>query len=112
MSPNEYQGRALAFASKDGKTLACAALGLCGESGEFADMVKKWLYQGHGFDDAKAIEELGDVLWYVALACSLMGTTMNRVMAANLAKLQRRFPSGHFEAANSINRDAEKDVEK
>ena len=40
-----------------------AALGLTGEAGEFADLVKKWYAQGHPLDRARMIEELGDLLW-------------------------------------------------
>ena len=46
---------------------ANAALGLTGEAGEVADEVKKCMYQGHPWQPSKIIEELGDVLWYVAL---------------------------------------------
>ena len=41
-------------------------LGLATESGEIADNVKKHLFYGKDADEPNLIEELGDILWYVA----------------------------------------------
>jgi NTP pyrophosphatase (non-canonical NTP hydrolase) len=71
-----------------------AALGLCGEAGEFADGLKKWHFHGHPLDEAELRKELGDVLWYVALACDSLGLRMGDVMDENIAKLRRRYPDG------------------
>ena len=80
-----------------------AALGLCGESGEFADLLKKYLYQGHDEDEERMIDELGDVLWYVSLAADALGVTMSEVMLGNIEKLKKRYPWG-FEEERSVNR--------
>ena len=40
--------------------------GLNGEAGECIDILKKVEFQGHTFDPNRLIDELGDVLWYVA----------------------------------------------
>lgn len=68
---NEYQAEAMKTANSDKLTLnemlTNAALGLNGEAGEFADLVKKHLFQGHCLDREKLIKELGDCLWYVSL---------------------------------------------
>ena len=54
MTINEYQKEALRTASgmnyENHGLLENAALGLCGESGEVADLVKKALFQGHKLD--------------------------------------------------------------
>lgn len=71
-----------------------AALGLCGEAGEFADTVKKAAFHGHTLDRAALHKELGDVLWYAALACDALGVQLGDVMTANIAKLQARYPEG------------------
>lgn len=83
--------------------MIAAALGVSGESGEFADHVKKWWAQGHTLDSAKVEEELGDVLWYVALACSAMSLDMGVVAERNIEKLRARYPEG-FSTERSINR--------
>ena len=78
-------------------------LGLCGESGECADLYKKYLYQGHEFDREAMKAELGDVLWYVAELASGLGITLEDVAAGNIAKLQNRYPDG-FDTRRSVER--------
>jgi len=86
-------------------TLRCqiAALGLCGESGEVADLIKKHVEQGHPFKLAKIIEELGDVMFYIASMCNANNISLNEIMDVNVAKLQERYPAG-FSTDASINR--------
>lgn len=82
-----------------------AALGLCGEAGEFADLVKKAMFHGpgHELDIEKAKKELGDVLWYIADAAAALGVTLEEVAEANRDKLRARYPNG-FVPADSVNR--------
>lgn len=83
--------------------LTCGALGLAGESGEAADLVKKHLFHSHPLDRDKLLKELGDVLWYLALLANAAGSTLDEVAAANLAKLRARYPDG-FDPERSMNR--------
>ncbi len=71
-----------------------AALGLSGEAGEFADTVKKHLFHGHPLDREELLKEVGDILWYAALACDALDASLGAVMAANIEKLRRRYPEG------------------
>jgi NTP pyrophosphatase (non-canonical NTP hydrolase) len=80
-------------------------LGLAGEAGEVADLIKKWVAQGHSLDVDKVIQEAGDVFWYLENLCICLGVSREEVQARNTAKLRRRFPNG-FSAAASINRQA------
>lgn len=82
-----------------------AALGLCGESGEFADHIKKHKFQGHDLDPEYLEKELGDILWYVVQAASGLNVSLDRLMAQNIEKLSKRYPEGHFEASRSRNRE-------
>ena len=84
------------------------ALGLFGEGGEVADLVKKAYMQGHQLDKAHIAEELGDVCWYVAEMATALGYSMEEIMRGNIEKLRRRYPEG-FEAWRSINRDEMED---
>ncbi|MEI7644663.1 MAG: nucleoside triphosphate pyrophosphohydrolase family protein [Chloroflexales bacterium] len=109
MDANEYQTLALCSESpgrERRERLLNAALGLCGEAGEFADTLKKSVFQGHAMDEAALRKELGDVLWYVALACDALGAGMGTVMAQNIEKLRRRYPDG-FCSERSLNRKDE-----
>jgi NTP pyrophosphatase (non-canonical NTP hydrolase) len=105
MDADEYLLEAMNFASPK-SDLCCAALGLCGEAGEFADLVKKMFYQDHDLDYEKAVKEVGDVQWYVALACQQLGISMAEMMEQNINKLRERYPSGAFEPERSKNREA------
>lgn len=111
-TPNKYQEHAMRTKPKDPKDnriaalpmLVNAALGLCGESGEFADQLKKFAFQGHKLNREHLEKELGDILWYVALACDALGTDMETVMMKNVIKLQSRYPDG-FDPERSQNRE-------
>ena len=74
--------------------LLIGALGLCGESGEVADLVKKALAHETTIDSGRLQEEVSDVLWYVALICKVQGWILEDLMQANIAKLQQRYPEG------------------
>ncbi len=105
MKINEYQQLALRTASTLSKKdlVLNGALGLCGESGEVADIVKKNLFQGHDLDTSKIINELGDVCWYIAILAEGLGVDLETVMQCNVNKLKRRYPDG-FSSENSVNR--------
>ena len=105
---NDYQRAALRTASgmnyEHHGMLMNGALGLCGEAGEVADLIKKATFQGHELDKEKLIEELGDVAWYLAIAAEALGVTLGEVLERNVKKLEARYPEG-FDKARSINRE-------
>ena len=104
---NQYQEdaiRTLQTARGDRDTLVNMALGVAGEAGEFANQVKKCAFHGHEMDPTKALEELGDILWYVAAAAHSLGYQLELVADRNIGKLKRRYPEGFFEE-RSRNRD-------
>lgn len=70
------------------------ALGLAGEAGEVAEMVKKGILHRHGLDIEKLGKELGDCLWYIAALCTKAELDMGQIMEANIAKLMTRYPNG------------------
>jgi NTP pyrophosphatase (non-canonical NTP hydrolase) len=69
-----------------------AALGVAGEAGEFVDSVKKSLIYNRPVDTENLQEELGDMLWYIALAAASLGVSLDKIAADNIAKLQKRYP--------------------
>ena len=111
MDANEYQKLAARtlidhpdFALSDWDIMVVwSALGLAGEAGEVANLVKKGILHQHGLDRVKLENELGDVLWYVAALCSKLDIDMGQVMQANVDKLLVRYPAG-YSAADSQRR--------
>jgi NTP pyrophosphatase (non-canonical NTP hydrolase) len=79
-----------------------AALGIASEGGELAGAVKAWLHYGRPLDRRNIIEELGDVLWYVAEGAAALGVTLDDVAAANVRKLAARYPGAFDEAAANL----------
>lgn len=72
-----------------------AALGVTGEAGEFADAVKRVaIYEGVP-DRANMVEELGDLLWYIAYACEVLGEPLEIVARDNIEKLKKRYPEAY-----------------
>lgn len=113
MQANEYQElsyRTKSPSESHTEDLLHASLGLGTESGEFQDNIKRFFFYGKPLDNVNLIEELGDVLWYVALAASALGVTLEEVMQKNVDKLSARYPE-KFTAEKAINRDVEKERE-
>jgi NTP pyrophosphatase (non-canonical NTP hydrolase) len=71
-----------------------AALGLAGEAGEVVDTLKKHLTHGHPLHREKLVDEAGDVLWYLAELATVLGVSLAEMAAANIRKLERRYPQG------------------
>ena len=87
-----------------------AALGLSGEAGEFADCIKKhWAYK-QPLDTSNALEELGDLLWYIALACNALDVDMGRVAAMNIDKLRRRYPTAYQDELAAFRADKQQEI--
>lgn len=109
MRVDDYQREAMtllnpALTEKD--VLMNALMGLCGESGEAIDVMKKHLFQGHPLDRAKLLKELGDVAWYLAEAATGLGVPLSEILQGNLDKLHARYPQG-FDTNRSQNRETE-----
>ena len=106
MTVNEYQKLAMTTLNPDldrKAVLINGVMGLCGESGEVIDLVKKQLAQGHALDREKMISELGDVAWYLAETAYALDVSLEEVLQRNIDKLKARYPEG-FDSQRSINR--------
>lgn len=103
MDVNEYQRLAMATLNPElnrRDVLINSVMGLCGESGEAIDLVKKWMAQGHALDRERLAGELGDVAWYLAEAATALDIPLEDIFRANIEKLKRRYPEG-FDAERS-----------
>ena len=100
MKLNEYQELAMKtaiFPKRD--SYSYTALGLAGEAGEIANKVKKFIRDGYDKEELVAkqnevLDELGDVLWYVAAVAEVMGSNLEAVAKDNLWKLAERQRNG------------------
>lgn len=81
-----------------------AAIGMCTETGEIQDQLKKHIFYGKPLDMVNVAEELGDLMWYVALMCDATGLDLTNVMENNIAKLRKRYPD-KFTEHDALNRD-------
>ena len=91
----------------DTHRLLTAAVGMCAESGEFTEVIKKIIFQGKPVDDANMFHlkrELGDIMWYVMQACMGLGTDLDEIIEMNVEKLKARYPGDEFDVHYSENR--------
>ncbi len=95
----EYQGLCIRTAKSIGdkeKELANYGLGAAGEAGDLAGCIKKTLF--HKNDQTTGIREnIGDVMWYLAMICNHFGWDFNEILAENMGKLTKRYPQGFTE---------------
>ena len=87
--------------------LMTSAIGMLAESGEFAEIMKKILFQSKVMNEDNRFHmkrELGDVLWYWIQGCIALGYEPEEVMKENIKKLESRYPNG-FEIARSEKRE-------
>jgi NTP pyrophosphatase (non-canonical NTP hydrolase) len=109
MESNVYQKEAMRTLNpklNPQEVLVNSVMGLCGESGEAVDLVKKHLFQGHPLDEEHLKKELGDIAWYLAEACTALNVNLDEVLQGNLDKLAKRYPDG-FSTADSEKRKPE-----
>lgn len=95
MTINEYQKLAMRTSNPALTTsehIINGALGLAGESGEVADLIKKRFMQGHSLDQKHLAKELGDICWYIAETATALGYSLETIMQMNIDKLRDRYP--------------------
>ncbi|WP_310571249.1 nucleoside triphosphate pyrophosphohydrolase family protein [Gemmatimonas sp.] len=106
MTLDEYQELAARTLGRDRtheQQLANAALGLTGEAGEVAEVIKKHLFHATPLDQDALAKELGDCLWYIGAFAIVLGLSMDDIAQRNIDKLRKRYPEG-FDTERSRNR--------
>lgn len=81
------------------KRLLHAGIGLSTEAGEFLDALKKHIFYGKELDRVNLKEEIGDMFWYLAIACDELGVDFEPLMETNIKKLKARYGEKFTEAA-------------
>jgi len=87
--------------------LMTGAIGIASEGGEFAEIIKKCVFQGKPIDDETVFHckrELGDIMWYWINSCRALGLDPDDVVQENVNKLKARYPGGEFDVHYSENR--------
>ena len=83
-----------------------AAIGMVTETGEIQDQLKKHIFYGKPLDKVNLKEEMGDLVYYLALMCNVLGLTFEEVLERNVEKLQARYPKG-FTQKDAVERNLE-----
>ena len=87
--------------------LLTAAVGLCAESGEFTEVIKKIIFQGKEPTEENLFHlkrEMGDIMWYFMQACMALDVSPEEIIEMNVEKLKSRYPGGEFDVHYSENR--------
>lgn len=101
MKPNEYIKKAVRSESKDYKfkgvsgvspRVEHAVMGISTEAGELMDAVKKAKIYGVKLDKINLIEEMGDLMWYLALLADDLNVNFEEIWDKNIRKLKIRYP--------------------
>lgn len=81
-------------------------MGLSTEVGELTDIHKRNFAYKKDLDHVNQVEEVGDIMWYLANYCNIHGINLAEAMTKNIAKLQQRFPE-KFSEKEAIDRDTD-----
>ena len=116
MDANTYQKNAVKTLSKSfhidqvEADILHGAVGVATEAGELLDALKKTIFYGKKLDLVNIEEEIGDVLWYLAIMCENLGVSMEDIMEKNINKLNSRYPD-KFTEQDALDRDLETERE-
>ena len=106
MDFNEYQDLASRSANKDLdniRALCNWAMGLCGEAGEYSEIIKKFVFHGKPLTTDKAKDELSDVLWYLSQCARELDIKMEDIAVHNINKLKARYPNSFVQGGGIRN---------
>jgi NTP pyrophosphatase (non-canonical NTP hydrolase) len=101
---SDYQVVKERLCNGDVAALIHYSIGMCTELGELQDALKKYIAYGKELDKVNLIEESGDILWYLARTLDTLGSSFEEAMAANAAKLMKRYGTQFTEEA-ALQRD-------
>lgn len=100
MTFQEYQklSRETAIYPNRDKNFIYPTLGLAGEAGEVAEIIKRIIRDEEGLIDERVkselLKELGDVLWYLSQLAAEFNISLDEIAAKNIEKLKDRKERG------------------
>jgi NTP pyrophosphatase (non-canonical NTP hydrolase) len=87
-----------------------ASIGVGTETGELQDLFKKKVLYGKEVEVSKFVDEIGDILWYLGVACNTLGVSFDEVMEKNWKKLSTRYGDKlQFTEEAALNKDKNKE---
>lgn len=84
-----------------------SAIGLSTEANELLDAYKKARFYGRELNTQNIKEEIGDILWYLAILCDKLDYSFDKAMIDNIAKLEKRYTGNLFEDIIDRNQEQE-----
>lgn len=110
MELNEYSKKSLrTIRTLEGDlAIANASMGLCGETGELVDHLKKHVFHKAPLNTQHVRKEVGDVMFYLNWIVVMFGLSWDDILDVNIAKLMVRYPNG-FNEDDANNRDLNKE---
>lgn len=102
MDLKEYQSKCLNTWHGTNRLIR-AYLGVCGEAGEMAENIKKYLREDYGTEELaeRTRKEIGDVLYYLAVCAHELGFDLDDIARENIAKLAKRQEEGKIKGDGS-----------
>jgi NTP pyrophosphatase (non-canonical NTP hydrolase) len=88
---DDFQAMDIRLYEDGTKRLLHSGIGMATEAGEFLDALKKHIFYGKELDRVNLKEELGDLFWYMAIACDELDIEFEPIMERNIEKLKARY---------------------
>lgn len=104
MSKGGYDKIVNRFRSQKLIKMLHSAMGITTEAGELMDQLKRHTIYGSELDEINLMEELGDILWYIALMANTLNVSIEDLQQMNIAKLKVRY-GGEFSEDKAKNHD-------
>lgn len=105
-----YTEDALRTCKVEHQTIHHGIIGISTEAGELLDIIKKNVYYDKPVDFPNLNEELGDLMWYVAIICHAADFNFEAILNTNINKLRTRYPD-KFTNEYALNRNLTKERE-
>ena len=103
MNMDEYQKKASATMLPTADNIYYVTLGLANEAGEVAGKIKKWIRDNDAdlsrLDKEALADELGDVMWYLAMLANKVGMSLDDIATRNIDKLSSRAERGKLKGS-------------
>lgn len=108
MNWNEYLIQSKRTMEDKGKQLNLLhfSMGVSTEANEILDVMKKNIFYGKEVDIVNVKEKIGDIFWYIAIACRELNLDLESILDLNINKLKTRYPD-KFTQEKALNRNLE-----